>query len=127
MWKSREEIDWKVERFRLLSDTVDKSCLADTDCKPEKQEEVAMHRKSLIVARRRCWSRCSRWELIKRGLNSRLCAKCSLEESRPLLRRCHEKKNEQQTVKMNKSKEEPVSSWCYQRQAGSMKALLRVV
>ena len=28
---------------------------------------------------------------------------------------------------MNKSKAEPVSSWCYQRQAGSMKALQRVV
>ena len=95
------------------------------DCKPEKKEEVAMHRKSLIVAWRRCRSRCSRWERIRRGLDSRLCANCSLslEESRPFLHRCQEKKKEEETVKMNKSKAEPVSSWRYHRQAGSLKAL----
>ena len=31
------------------------------------------------------------------------------------------------TVKMNKSKAEPVSSWCYQRQAGPIKVHRRVV
>ena len=30
-------------------------------------------------------------------------------------------------MKINKSKAEPVSSWCYQRQTGSMKALQRAV
>ena len=47
--------------------------------------------------------------------------------SETLLRRCQERKKEEDTVKMNKSKAEPVSSWCYQRQAGSMKVLRRVV
>ena len=79
----------------------------------------------LIVAWRRCWSRFSLWERIKRGFRSRLCAKCSSEESRPRLRRCKEKKKEEEPVKMNKSKAEPVSSWCYQRQAGSTKVVHR--
>ena len=42
------------------------------------------------------------------------------------LRRCQEKK-EDETVKMNKNKVEPVSSCCYQRQAGSIKMHQRVV
>ena len=37
------------------------------------------------------------------------------------------RRRKKETVKMKKSKAEPVSSWCYQRQAGSMKALQRVV
>ena len=40
---------------------------------------------------------------------------------------CQKEKKEEGAVKMNKSKAELVSSWCYQRQAGSMKALQRVV
>ena len=43
------------------------------------------------------------------------------------MRRCQEKKEEEETVKMKKSKAEPVSSWCYQRQAGSIKVHRRVV
>ena len=34
--------------------------------------------------------------------------------------RCQEEKKEEETVKMNKSKAEPVSSWCYPRK-GSIK------
>ena len=60
-------------------------------------------------------------------LNSRLCAKCSSEESRPLLSNCHGHRKEEETVKMNESEAELVSSWCYQRQAGSVKALQRAV
>ena len=33
---------------------------------------------------------------MKRGPSSRLCARCSLEESRPCLRRCQEKKKEEE-------------------------------
>ena len=40
--------------------------------------------------------------------------------------RCQEEKKEERTVKMNKSKVKPVSSWSYQRKAGSLKALQRV-
>ena len=43
------------------------------------------------------------------------------ETSSPPARRCQEKKKEEETVKLNMSKAEPVSSWCYQRQAGSTK------
>ena len=42
------------------------------------------------------------------------------------MRRCLAKK-EEDTVNMNKSKAEPVSSWCHQRQAGSTKVFQRVV
>ena len=31
MWKIRKEIDWKEERFRLLSDKVDKNRMADAE------------------------------------------------------------------------------------------------
>ena len=31
MWKIRDEIDWKEERFRLLSDKVDKNRMADAE------------------------------------------------------------------------------------------------
>ena len=36
-------------------------------------------------------------------------------------------REEEKKTKLNKSKAEPVSSWCYQRQAGSVKASQRVV
>ena len=37
------------------------------------------------------------------------------------------RKKEEETVKINKSKAEPVNSWCYPRQAGSIKIRQRVV
>ena len=93
------------------------------ECKLEKKEEVAMHRKWLIAAWRRWWNRFSLWERTRRGLSSMPCVKYSSRDSRPspLPRRRQEKKKEEETLKMNKSKAEPVSSWCYQRQAGSIK------
>ena len=56
----REEIDWKEERFRLLSDKVDINRLADAEMEAELQgliEVVAMQRKRFIAAWRRWWSR----------------------------------------------------------------------
>ena len=58
MRKIREEIDRKEERFRLLSDKVDKNRMTDAemeaevqrDCRQEKKEEVAMHHKQAIAA-----------------------------------------------------------------------------
>ena len=41
--------------------------------------------------------------------------------------RCQEEMKEEGIVKMNKSKTESVSSWCYQRQAGSLKVHRLVV
>ena len=41
--------------------------------------------------------------------------------------RCQEEKKDEGVVKMNKSEAESVSSWCYQRQTGSMKAHQREV
>ena len=88
-----------------------------------------MLRKLLIAAWRRWWKRFSLWEQIRRGPSSMLCAICSSRDSKsPLLhRRCQENKEEEGTVRTKKRKAIPVSSWCYQRQAGSMKALQRVV
>ena len=52
----------------------------------------------------------------------------SEESRRPSLpRKCQEEKKEEETVNMNKSKAEPVRSWCYPRQAGSIKMHRRVV
>ena len=76
-------------------------------CRQEKKEEVAIRRKQAIPA----------WRL---GANQ-------MEERVQFRGGCQEEKKEEATVKMNKSKAEPVSSWCYQRQAGSMKALQRAV
>ena len=89
------------------------------DRKLEKKEKVATHRKRLIVAWKRWWSRFSRWEQIKRGLSSMRRIETPSAQMPG--------KEDGETVKMNKSKEEPVSSWCYQRQAGSIKVHRRVV
>ena len=119
MRKIREDIDWKEERFRLLSDRVDKNRMADAEMKAELQGLQAGEE--------------------RRGSNASQAVDCCLEttlelifafegdqarskfevmcKERPLLRRCQEKK-EEQTVKIKKSKAEPVSSWCCQRQAG---------
>ena len=118
----REEVDWKEERFRLLSDKVDNT-MADAEREAEDCKLVAMHRRQVMAAWRPCGSNSSPWEQM---------------ELRPLYRgskgkweqhkgRCQEEKNDEGVVKMNKSKAKSVSSWCYQRQAGSMKAHQRVV
>ena len=99
------------------------------DCRLEKKEEVVMHRKRLVAVWRRWWNRFSPWERIRRGLSSMPCVKYSSEDSRPspLPRICQGEKKEGELVKTNKSKAEPVSSWCYLGQAGSTKVHQRVV
>ena len=83
------------------------------DCRLEKKEEVAMHRKRLIAAWRRCWSRFLRWGADQaRSKFEVMCQMFFRRISRPRLCRCQEKKKEKGTVKMNNNKAEPVSSWC---------------
>ena len=76
--------------------------------------------------------RFSLWERIRRSLSSMLCSKRSSKDSRPLLllrkcQECQDEKKDEETVKMNKSKAEPVSSWCHSCQAGSIKLHQRSV
>ena len=137
MRKIREEIDQNEERFRQLSDKVDKNKMDDAEmaaelqgCRQEKEEEAAMLRKRWIVVWRQWWISFSLWERTRRGLSSMRCVKYySSRDSRPrfLPRRCQEKEEEEGRVKTNKNKGKPVSSWRCQREAGSMKALQRVV
>ena len=128
MQRNREEIDRNEERFRLLSDKVDKNKMADAnmeaerDRRLERREEARMLRKQVIVAWRRCGNSLSPWEQIE----SRLCSKGTEKWELPR-GRCQEEKKEEGTVKTNKSREKLVSSWCHQRQAASMKALHRAV
>ena len=137
MQKIRDDIKQKEERRLLLSDRVDKNGMAEAGMEAVLQGlqagekgEAAMRRKRLIVAGRRWWSRCKLrfpfWEWIRQRLGSRPCANFSSKDSKHQMRRCQEKK-EGRRVKESKSKVKPVSSWCHQRQVGSMKALQEVL
>ena len=99
------------------------------DCKLEKKEEKVTHCKQLIAAWRRWWNRFSPWERIRQGLRSMPCVKNSSGDLRPPPSHANDrkKKKEEETVKLNKSKAEPVSSWCYPHQAESIKMRQRVV
>ena len=99
------------------------------DCRLEKKEEVAVHRKRLNAVWRRWWNRFSLWERIRRGPSSMLSVKFYSTNSRPspLPCKCQEEKKAEETVNMNKSKAEPVSSWCHSCQAGSIKLHQRAV
>ena len=57
-----------------------------------------------------------------------LCARCSSRNSRLvlILSRCQGREEGIRNSENEQDKVKPVSSWCYQRQAGSMKALQRV-
>ena len=93
MWKIREEVDWKEERFRLLSDKVGK-----------KQNGRCGNgsRTSGIASWRR-----------KKSQAVECCLETMVEHIF--------------AMGTGPSKAEPVSSWCYQRQAGSIKVHQRVV
>ena len=72
MRKIREDIDRNEERFRQLSDKVDKNKMADAerqrnsrDCRQEEKEEAVMHPKQVTTAWRRCCNRLSPWERIE--------------------------------------------------------------
>ena len=79
---------WQMRRWRQ----------SFRDCKLEKKVEVAMHRRQVMAAWRPCGSNLSPREQM---------------ELKPLY-----KGSKGRNVKMNKSKAEPVSSWCHSRQAG---------
>ena len=127
MQKIRVEFDRNEDRFRQLSDKVDKNKMQRWQqnfrgFRQEKKEEAAMLRKRWIVAWRRWWNSSSLWEQFDHvsGVLQEIRAKT-------LLRRCQKKKEEEGTVRTNKSKAKPVRICCCQRQAGAMKALQRVV
>ena len=125
----REEIDRNEERFRQLSDKVEKNKMLDAGMAAElqgcmqKKKEAAMLRKQVMAAWRPCGSNLSPWERM---------------ELRPLYKgskgmwerhkgRCQEEKKKEEAVKKYKSKTRPVSNWRCRGQAGVMKALQRVV
>ena len=92
-------------------------------CRREKKEEAATLRKQVTAAWRPYGSNLSPWEQIElRPLH-----KSSKEKWEQHKGRWQEEKKDEGIVKMNKSKAEPISSWCYQRQAGSIKVLRRAV
>ena len=125
MLKIREEIDRNEERFRQLSDKVDKYIMVDAAMAAELQGLKAGEE--------------------RRGSNASQAVDCCMEtmleqffavgadqarskfDATHLLRRCQKKEEEEGIVRTNKSKAKPVSSWRCQRQAGAMKALQRVV
>ena len=104
---------WQMRRWRQ----------SFSDCKLEKKEEVAMHRRQVTAV------------LIKNPMATNCCCvRCSGSEPGrcfgqfcfPKVQRkwsypCQEETKEEGIVKMNKSKAEPLSSWCHSRQAGSIK------
>ena len=61
MRKIREEIEWKEERFTQLR----KRKQNFRDCRLEKKEEVAMHRKRWNAFWKRWWNRLSLWERVQ--------------------------------------------------------------
>ena len=132
MRKTREEIDKKEERFRLLSDKVDKNRTADAEMEAELQGLQAGERRGSNASQALdCCLETMVEQIFALGADqtrSKFEVMCQMFFRRieTRLRRCQEEMKEG-TVKMNKSKAEQISSWCSQRQAGSMKALQRVV
>ena len=59
--------------------------------------------------------------------SSQITCKTKKTKKTSIPRRCQDKEEEEGTVRTNKNKGKPVSSWRCQRQAGTMKALQRVV
>ena len=124
----REEIEWKEERFTLLADKVDKNKMADAETEAELQ--------GLQAGEERRGSNASQAvdycldmmveQVFATGTaqaKSTFVALCEIfvRICETLPRKCKEEKKEEETVNMNKSKAEPVSSWRHPRQAGSVK------
>ena len=122
--KIKEEIDWKEERFRL-SDKVDKNRMTDAEMETELQGlQAGEERRGSNASQTGDGCLEAFWQqFIALGANGIV---TFVQRSEQHKGRCEEKKDEGM-VKMNKSKAESVSSWCYQRQAGSMKAHQREV
>ena len=109
----KDSLKWRMHKWRQ----------GHRACRQENKQEASMPRKQVPPVWRKCYKGFSHWE----RMEWRSCSKES-EETWELCRsRCQEEKKEEGAVKMNKSKAESVSSWCHQRQTGSMKVLQRVV
>ena len=93
------------------------------NCRQEKKEEAAMHRKQAIAAWRPCGNNSWPWE----QMELRLLYKGSKGKWEQHKGRCHEEKKEEGMVKMNKSKAGQISNWDFQRKAGALKAHQRAV
>ena len=136
MRKLREEIECKEERFSLLADKVDKNRMADAEMEAELQglqtgEERSGRGASKAVD---CCLVTTVEHVFAVGTDqarSTFDALCKIFVSRfetPILPAQMPGREEgRRDSEMNKSKAEPVSSWCYPRQAGSVKMHQRVV
>ena len=137
MRKIREEIDRNEELFPQLSDKVDKNKMPDAGIAAEFQGlQAGEERKGSNASQAvDCCMETMVDQFIAMGADQAMskfdavCARCSSRNSRPmpLLCRCQGKKEEEGTVKANKSKTKPISNWRCQRQAGAMKALQRAL
>ena len=129
MRKLQEELKQKEERILFLPNKVDKNKMADAEMaaelqrlQAEEERRTAMLRKQVIAAWRPSGNRLSPWKRTESRPRSKGIEKWELPRGR-----CQEEKKEEGTAKMNKITVKPVSRWCFQRKAGSMKALQRVV
>ena len=140
MRKLREEIEWKEERFTLLSDKVDKNTMADAEMEAKLQglqagEERRGSNASQAVE---CCLKAMVETDFRHGNGSgEVQVRCSVPKDPQKIRdpylscanarKCQEEKKDEETVNMNKSKAETVSSWCRSCQAGSIKLHQRAV
>ena len=92
-------------------------------CRRENKEGAATLRKQVTAAWRLGGSNLSLWEYVE----LRLLYKGSKGKWEQHKGGCQEEKKDEGIVKMNKSKTESISGWCYQHQAGSIKVHWRVV
>ena len=111
------------ERFRQLPDKVDKNKMTDVELAVGGERRGSDAWQTGNCCMEELWQ-----QFIALGAN-RIDAfsKGSKEKWEHFRSRCQEEKKDEGSLKTNKSKVKPVSSWCYQRQPGSMKALQRVL
>ena len=99
-------------------------------CRQEKKEEAAMLRRQAIAAWRPCGSKllpCVLQWVQTRSMPWQMLSSKGSRKVEQFRSRCQEEMKEEGTVKMNKSKAEPVSKWRCPRRSGSIKLHRRVV
>ena len=137
MRKIREEIVWKEKHFTLLADKVDKNTMADAEMGAELQGLQAgeERRGSNASQAFECCLETMVEQIFAMGTDqarSKFDAICQnfLQQILDLRRsgaNARKRRRTEETVKMNKSKAEPVSSWCHSCQAVSIKLHQRAV